>query len=119
MNRLTENGHVFTTEQIFRNIDRWSISQCLNKLSEYEDLEEQGRLIKLPCKIGTKVYDMYGGESIKEREIIMCQITAKRIDMIIQLSAMAKENMTYRMGETAFYTREEAEAKMKEVRESD
>lgn len=28
----------------------------LEKLSVYEDLEEQGRLIKLPCKVGDTVY---------------------------------------------------------------
>lgn len=27
------------------------------KLAEYEDLEEQGRLIKLPCKVGDTVWD--------------------------------------------------------------
>lgn len=27
-----------------------------DKLREYEDLEEQGLLLKLPCKIGTKVH---------------------------------------------------------------
>ena len=26
--------------------------KLLTKLGEYEDLEEQGRLIKLPCKVG-------------------------------------------------------------------
>lgn len=28
----------------------------LQKLAEYEDLEEQGRLLKLPCKVGDTVY---------------------------------------------------------------
>ena len=28
----------------------------LDKLCEYEDLEEDGRLIKLPCKVGDKVW---------------------------------------------------------------
>lgn len=32
-------------------------TDCLSKLGEYEDLEEDGRLIKLPCKIGAKVYN--------------------------------------------------------------
>ena len=27
------------------------VSEYLRKLKDYEDLEEQGRLIKLPCKI--------------------------------------------------------------------
>lgn len=29
---------------------------CLNKLGYLEDLEEQGLLIKLPCKSGDKIY---------------------------------------------------------------
>lgn len=29
---------------------------AIDKLGEYEDLEEQGRLIKLPCKVGDIVY---------------------------------------------------------------
>lgn len=32
------------------------IAAILKKLAEYEDLEEQGRLIKLPCKVGDTVY---------------------------------------------------------------
>lgn len=29
---------------------------AMEKLADYEDLEEQGRLIKLPCKVGDTVY---------------------------------------------------------------
>lgn len=32
------------------------ISDALKKLADYEDLEEQGRLVKLPCKVGDVVY---------------------------------------------------------------
>ena len=31
-------------------------TDCLSKLGEYEDLEEDGRLIRLPCKVGDKVW---------------------------------------------------------------
>ena len=31
-------------------------TNVMKKLAEYEDLEEQGRLIKLPCKVGDAVY---------------------------------------------------------------
>lgn len=44
------------------------------KLAEYEDLEEQGRLIKLPCKVGDTVYvNSWGGkaEPHKVRKITM------------------------------------------------
>lgn len=30
------------------------------KLAEYEDLEEQGLLVRLPCPIGTTVWDICG-----------------------------------------------------------
>ena len=33
------------------------IDGVLKKLANYEDLEEQGRLIKLPCKVGDTVWD--------------------------------------------------------------
>lgn len=33
-----------------------TIQEVLNKLKYYEDLEEQGRLIELPCKVGDTVY---------------------------------------------------------------
>ena len=32
----------------------------LEKLADYEDLEEQGLLVRLPCPIGTTVWDIYG-----------------------------------------------------------
>lgn len=30
---------------------------CLDKLGEYENLEEQGLLIKLPCRVGDIIWD--------------------------------------------------------------
>lgn len=32
------------------------LQEVLEKLGQYEDAEEQGLLIKLPCKVGDKVY---------------------------------------------------------------
>ena len=32
------------------------VEDMIEKLADYEDLEEQGRLIKLPCKVGDTVY---------------------------------------------------------------
>lgn len=48
-------------------------NEILTKLAEYEDLEEQGRLVKLscdfPCKIGDIVYRTNAGA--KEPIIVM------------------------------------------------
>lgn len=39
MKRLTQKGFRWTSESIFRDIDRWSLAECLNRLSEYEDID--------------------------------------------------------------------------------
>lgn len=72
----------------------------LQKLADYEDLEEQGRLIKLPCKVGDTVYFIKDSETIVKREA----------DMIF-IGVFWEE-----FGKEWFPTREEAEAKLKELR---
>lgn len=39
---------------------RKRLKTALEKLADYEDLEEQGLLLRLPCSIGTTVWDIYG-----------------------------------------------------------
>lgn len=36
------------------------LAEPMNKLAHYEDLEEQGRLIELPCKVGEKAWYIKG-----------------------------------------------------------
>ena len=78
------------------------------KLAEYEDLEEQGLLIRLPCKIGTKVFyiktELNGnGFCFFERKIIKeTEFTTRRM--------FDDENW----GKTVFLTREEAERALEE-----
>lgn len=38
----------------YRNL--WAMAGLREQLKEYEDLEEQGLLLKLPCKVGDKAY---------------------------------------------------------------
>lgn len=41
----------------------WAMADLRERLKEYEDMEEQGRLLKLPCKFGDTVFVkmQYGG----------------------------------------------------------
>lgn len=73
----------------------------LEKLGKYEDLEEQGRLIKLPCKVGDDVYYILGIPNETPCTIGTC---------IFKLSDIHK------IGKTVFLTKSEAEAKLKELR---
>lgn len=52
MKRLT-----MKTEDGYERVSIWTKNQQLiDKLAYYEDLEEQGRLVKLPCKVRDIIY---------------------------------------------------------------
>ena len=71
------------------------------KLVEYEDLEDQGRLLKLPCRIGDDVYYILGIPNEMPCTIDKCTFELSDINEI---------------GKTLFLTKSEAEAKLKELR---
>ena len=61
MERLTERLHDELNGVWVKNHDYISAA---HKLAEYEDLEEQGKLLKLPCAVGDTVYVLAECESI-------------------------------------------------------
>lgn len=86
----------------------------LQKLAEYEDLEEQGRLIKLPCKIGTQVYNTTWWDDVQEKIVVK----GKTYYRTVHKHKVTKSTFDYydikEFGETVFLTESEAEAKLKE-----
>ena len=91
------------------------------KLRDYEDLEEQGLLLKLPCKVGTVAYLIDHNFVRMERKPIKCiidEFTVDRYnDCYAVLNGAEKFYMMRRFrainikqfGETIFLTKEEAE----------
>lgn len=80
---------------------------AIEKLAEYEDLEEQGKLIILPCKVGDTVYGIVEHANGK-LEIVDSILYG--IEQILQFKDV--------IGKGLYLTKEEAEqalAKMKEV----
>lgn len=92
------------------------ISDALKKLADYEDLEEQGRLIKLPCKIGTEVYDITWWDNVQEKVVVKGKVYCRTVHK----HKVTKLPFTYsdidNFGKTVFLTKAEAEAKLKELR---
>ena len=92
--------------------------EATQKLAHYEDLEEQGRLVELPCKIGDTVYvveDWGYRKELKEREVGV--ITLKGIN---DFSKEFWEDVYggilgnfSNIGKTVFFTKAEAEAALK------
>ena len=72
---------------------------CVEKLAEYETAEEDGRLVVLPCKVGTRVYEIYQFCGCGAWEIEEHKIKLEDLDKI---------------GKTVFLTREEAEKALRD-----
>lgn len=95
----------------------------INKLAEYEDLEEQGLLLRLPCKVGDTVYEIsrvepYRNPAIREMGIVY--ILIRDNDIYITLQDLYDEYydnsiLSTDFGKTVFLTKPEAEQKLKEM----
>ena len=80
MERLTKwNDKTEGAELISWNEEEWKdfmgsldvpicteLSHAVEKLAEYEDLEEQGLLLRLPCKVGDTVYSCECGMIVRD-----------------------------------------------------
>ena len=110
-----------------------TFNAILEKLAYYEDLEEQGRLIELPCKVGDKVYmiqrrytkcskhreyrDEYNCQGCEELvcdsqiEYYISPPNSSTIDWIVK--------MEKQFGKTVFLTKEEAKAKLAELKKGE
>lgn len=92
------------------------VAKYLRKLKDYEDLEEQGRLIKLPCKIGTEVYNTTWWDDAQEKVVVK----GKAYFRTVHKHKVTKSTFSYfdigEFGKTVFLTKSEAEAKLKELR---
>ena len=90
--------------------------KILNKLAHYEDIEEAGRLIELPCKIGDTVYGIrrYQGVRKVQSGIVSEMYFSQKNRLIIVIKHICRGYW----GENIFGSLEEAETALKE-RESE
>jgi hypothetical protein len=110
------------------------LEKALEKLATYEDLEEQGLLVRLPCKLGDTVwvvtspinvfdYDKYDGDAEYEvYESFLSSVSYYasgeqfRIYAKVTNSFIAAYFRECDFGESIFFTRKEAEKKLEEMR---
>ena len=99
------------------------IAEYLEELKSYKDLEEQGLLVRLSCKVGTEVFVI----SPREGHYIKCQIKKIEIRSTVFgkihyfVEPVARRGCSFRyfdneFGKTVFLTREEAEKKLEEMK---
>lgn len=115
MERLTErerniDGTGVAKEEITDGLLKPFAEKILTKLADYEDLEEQGLLVRLPCPIGTTVWDICGMD-IRENVLsgIECGKDGK------QFLWANHDEWLGELNDLVFLTREEAEKKLEEM----
>lgn len=103
----------------YRNL--WAMANLRGTLKKYEDLEEQEKLVKLPCKAGDTVYGINTDRNIVSAlKIISVKIYSYAIYFNYQQIDGIYKNIVsftdFDIGKTVFLTKSEAEVKLKELR---
>lgn len=110
----------------YRNL--WAMANLRETLKKYEDLEEQGRLLKPLCKVGDVIWDNDFGSpcaytitafSFGECEEYICEpVTTKEVVFYYTNSSgsITGSFAESEIGKSVFLNKSEAEAKLKELR---
>lgn len=142
MERLTERNPLWIDDELWERAcepDCEEIDAVYRKLKDYEDAEEQGRMIIFPCNKGDKLYEFYR-ECVEDRlgagETPEDIIDVRKVygfeyeDDVLYIRASYHSNHSElwggygentpefpvsEIGKTVFLTYEEAEAKLKEM----
>nr|DAH48733.1 MAG TPA: hypothetical protein [Caudoviricetes sp.] len=99
------------------------VAELLEELKSYKEAEEQGLLVRLPCKIGDTVYRVNAGakQPIIPMTVSEIHFLCYKNERAVRFDAIGKEDMgesCYRLediGRIVFLTREEAEKKLEEM----
>lgn len=96
------------------------ILRLAEKLKKYEDAEEQGLLLKLPCKIGDTVYsirelcDLKGTKVVSE--FTVCRFELKKLQQFVVNFDGHRLNIA-NFGKTIFLSKKEAEKALADITE--
>lgn len=100
------------------------LADCLTKFKEYQQLEEQGRLLKLLCNRGDEVYFIKSAFSlahfpIKAKITSICGVDCDNDVMYVsntEYNGIDRHFKQSDIGKTVFLTKSAAEEKLEELR---
>lgn len=105
LKELKENG-------TFTGLELAKLAIMQKELKEYKDLEEQGLLVRLPCKVGDTMYDIVGKPlRIVEHKVDAFHIDKKGFHLQIINGVLEKKQEA-----KVYFSREEAEKKLDEMK---
>jgi hypothetical protein len=117
-------------EELIKNadtVDQIFMHNAIDKLYEYEDLEEQGLLLKLPCKFGSNVYTIATIYECKHDyldcpmdfpDVYQCERNCKceyEYKKLVVRPIIFKFEMLKDFNKKVFLTKEEAEQELKRM----
>lgn len=121
-------------DDIEYDCSKCGLEKALEKLADYEDLEEQDLLVRLPCKVGDTVwvvtspinvfgYDEYDGDAEYEvYESFLSSVSYYASGEQFRIYAKVTNSFIVAyfrecdFGESIFLTREDAEKKLEEMK---
>lgn len=111
--RLLNSYGIITKDEMYK-----IMRHLAEKLAKYEDAEEQGLLLKPPCKIGDPVW-VFTNNKILEYKVARLIIDISGLKYIQAVKEVMGEdfwcNITLEeIGKTVFFTMEDAEQKKEE-----
>ena len=112
MERLTERIYDVPDGESGVWVKQHDYISAAEKLADYEDAEEQGLLLRLPCKVGSNIYRITddGVDVADCREIRVADE-----EMYIESNTFCDWISFDKIGKTVFLTEEEAKAKLEEM----
>ena len=125
MERLTERNPLWIDDELWERAcepDCEEIDAVYRKLKDYEDAEEQGLLLRLPISEDAPVYSIEYccGKNKSNRSGMcfrgFCENCSDKAYYIRE--SVAKHCSICEINKSVFFTREEAEAKLKEMENS-
>lgn len=115
----------------FRKESSKLLEKAFYKLAEYETAEEDGRMVVLPCKVGSTVYlichrytkcskygetpDEYSCSGCEEWECDSHKEYYIHVNQSVSLEWIVRNMQLKTFGKTVFISREEAKERLKEV----
>ena len=120
MERLTQTSNsggiafTFDLDITCQPSEARKILNLATKLKDYEDLEEQGRLVILPCKVGDTLYRLVPNLYREYVEIKIAQFVINKNGIYFTTDKGVSWSAD-KIGKTVFLTQAEAEQKLKEM----
>ncbi len=110
--RFGLNNRIGLIAAFYQNL--WAMADLRERLKEYEDLEEQRRLLKLPCAVGD--YALFSDGDI--RPVVYITVSNNHEDIVVGCQNGINISMNFQYGSWCkgfFKTRQEAEDKLAEM----